>query len=392
MAKRRQRRIVGRTGPRTQPGLAPGTILVDPSAPRPRVRTLAYGHDGIEEGEVADLEDLRTLVGRWPVLWVSVAGLGDEDTLRRLGDVFALHDLSMEDVANVHQRAKVEDYGRYLFFVARVPVGGAPLRTRQFSMFLGRNFVLSFEEEAGTLFDAVRHRLRTERGRFRSDGADYLAYALLDAVVDHHLVHLETFGEQLEALEDDVLANPKPHMIHQIHETRRDLLTLRRAIWPLREALSTVLRDVHGLIDEETRIYIRDAHDHAVRCLDLLETHRELAASLSDLYLSSASNRMNDVMRILTVIATIFIPLTFISSIYGMNFDAKASPLNMPELGWYWGYPAAMGLMAAVAVGLLVFFRRKGWLGTTWSLAPGRAAETVAAEEKGEGDANSGAD
>ena len=205
-------------------------------------------------------------------------------------------------------------------------------------------------------------RIRKSNGRIRERGADYLAYSLLDAVVDHYFPLLEGFGERLEALEDAVVANPSRSLIGDVHRTRRDLLNLRRALWPQREALNQLVRDASPLITDETRLYLRDCYDHTIQLLDLLESFREVAAGMMDVYLSSASFRMNEIMKVLTIIATIFIPLTFIAGVYGMNFDPDVSPLNMPELRWKYGYPASLAIMAAVAGGLLFYFRKKDWL------------------------------
>ena len=232
----------------------------------------------------------------------------------------------------------------------------------QFSLFLGPNFVLTFDEQPGDCFDPVRERVRRKHGRVREAGADYLAYALLDTIVDCYFPLLERYGEQLEDLEETIISQPNHTVVAAIHDIKRDLLSLRRAIWPQRETFNTLLRDKTPLLTDETRLHLRDCYDHTVQLIDLIETYRELGADLMDIYLSSVSNRTNETMRVLTVIATIFIPLTFIAGVYGMNFNAGTSPWNMPELGWYWGYPLVLGLMAMVAAGQLFFFWRKGWL------------------------------
>jgi magnesium transporter len=293
-----------------------------------------------------------------------VVGVGDAETVRRIGEIFALHRLALEDCINVHQRPKVEEYEDHRFIVSRMAMIREGPDTEQISLFLGRNFVITFQEQPGDCFGPVRERLRAARGRIRAAGADYLAYALLDAIVDSYFPVLESYGERIEDLEDDVLLRPDNRTVAQIFELKRDLLALRRAAWPQREAINTLIREPSPLIDDETRIFLRDCYDHAVHVLDIVETHREQAASLTDVYLSSMSNRLNEVMKVLTIIATIFIPLSFIASVYGMNFDTERSPWNMPELEWYFGYPFALGLMALTAAGLLLFFRRKGWIGS----------------------------
>jgi magnesium transporter len=353
-----------RTHRRMPPGTPPGTLMpVDLAAPHPLIRLMAYGPEEMIEQEVRNPRDVRAVLGQWPVMWVHVEGLGDIETIRTLGEIFALHGLALEDVIDVHQRPKVEEYGQYLYLVARMAVAGDQLETDQFSLFLSPHFVLSFDEHPGDCFDPVRERIRHKRGRMRDAGADYLAYALLDAIVDAYFPILEEYGERLDMLEDEVVAQPDHNIVARIHEVKRDLLTLRRAIWPQREAMNVLLRDITPLITDETRVYLRDCYDHTVQLMDLVETYRELGADLMDVYLSSVSNRTNEVMRVLTVIAVIFIPLTFIAGVYGMNFNPETSPWNMPELNWYWGYPFSLALMALIVIGQLAFFWRRGWLG-----------------------------
>src|SRR4030095_7850244 len=236
------------------------------------------------------------------------------------------------------------------------------LDTEQLSIFLGRNYVLTFQEHPGDCFDTVRDRISKAGGRIRNCGPDYLAYALIDAFIDDYFPVLEKYGERLEELEDEVITRADTQVIAQIHQVKRDLLVLRRAIWPLREAVNSLVRDPTPLISEETRIYLRDCYDHAVQLIDLLENYREIASSLVEVYLSSVSNRLNEIMKVLTIFTVVFIPLNFIASIYGMNFNTESSPWNMPELNWRYGYPFTLGLMAAVALSMLIFFRKKKWI------------------------------
>jgi magnesium transporter len=361
-APRRQRRKAWAR--RSAPGAPPGTLLPDPKAPPPVIRVIAYGPDTFTEQAVESPVLVRPFLQAWPVTWVNVEGLGDATVIRQLGDLFGLHQLALEDVINVHQRAKVEQYGDHHFIVTRMVRLGARLETEQVSLFLGRNFVLTFQEGLpGDCLEPVRDRLRQGHGRIREAGADYLAYALLDAVIDSYFPVLEAYGERLETLEEELITRPVPGIIPPIHDVKRDLLALRRAIWPQREALNVLLRDELPLITPETRLHLRDCYDHTVQLIDLMETYRELSSDLMEMYLSSVSNRTSEIMRVLTIIATIFIPLTFLAGIYGMNFDPDVSPWNMPELKWYWGYPFALAVMALVALTQLVFFRRRGWLG-----------------------------
>jgi magnesium transporter len=346
-------------------GMAPGTLVVDPDAPKPVLRAIAYGPDEVVEHDLPGVAAARELVGRHPVVWVNVDGLGDVAVLDELGGLFGVHRLALEDVVNVHQRAKVERYGEQLFVVARMPLRleDGHHGTEQLSLFLGKGFLLSFQERAGDCFDPVRRRIREGKGRMRSLGPDYLAYALLDAVVDSYFPVLQDCGDRLDVLEDKMFARPDPQTAGHIHLIRRDLLGARRAVWPLRECLSGLTREPDELVGEETRLYLRDCYDHAVQIIDLLESYRDLSGGLMDTYLSLVSQRMNEIMKVLTIYAAIFIPLTFVAGIWGMNFDTQASGLNMPELGWGFGYPAALALMAILALGQLAWFRRKGWLG-----------------------------
>ncbi len=348
---------------RTAPGTTPGTVAIDPQAARPTVRVLSYGPDGLEEREIDDLDALARFVGARPVTWVDVQGLGDAETIRRLGEMFHLHPLALEDVVNTHQRAKVEDYDRYLFVVARMLTTGDDLDTEQMSLFLGTNFVLTFQERPGDCFGPVRRRLLHRKGQIRQSGPDYLAYALLDAVLDAYFPALEQYGEALDRLDEQISTRPAPDTIMQIHRMRSDLLLLRRAIWPLRDGIAELVRDANPLISDVTRVFLRDCYDHTLQIIDLVETCREMCSDLRDYYLSAVNNRMSEVMKVLTIIATIFIPLSFVAGVYGMNFDTGASRWNMPELSWPFGYPLALAAMAAVAAAQLWYFWRRGWLG-----------------------------
>lgn len=351
---------------RPPPGSPPGTLLSDPTAPRPVIRVMSYGPDQIDEMEIADPSELSKILGRRPVTWVNVDGLGDLAVIRRLGEIFGLHSLALEDVIHVRQRPKVEDYEDYVFVTTKLTTLTPAIETEQISLFLGKSFVLTFQERAGDCFDPIRERIRKARGRIRESRSDYLAYALIDATIDTYFPILETYGESIDELEEAVLSAPHAGLIRQIHHLKTDLLRLRRVIWPQREMVNSLIRDISSLIEEQTRIHLRDCYDHTIQLLDILEIYRETASGLNELYLSGMGSRTNDIMKLLTIIATIFIPLGFIASLYGMNFDPSASPWNMPELGWRWGYPFALGIMAATAAGLMIYFRNRGWLGS-WS-------------------------
>ncbi len=345
------------------PGSAPGTLIPSPLATKPVINVIGYGGESVEERQITDIRELESLVGKSPVTWVNVDGLGDVEIVRELGEVFGLHRLTLEDVINVHQRPKVEDFSDHAFIVTRMIGRQTAPETEQVSMILGDGFLLTFQERPGDCFDLVRERIRKHRGVIRENKADYLAYALLDAVLDGYFPVLEAYGERLEELETRVTADPRSARAGDIHNLKRDLLLLRRAVWPQRDMINGLSRKASPFVSDQTEVYLRDCYDHAIQLMDILEIYREVASGLVDVYLSSMSARMNEVMKVLTIIATIFIPLSFIASVYGMNFDRSVSPWNMPELRWYLGYPFALGLMAVLAGGLLYHFRRRGWIG-----------------------------
>ena len=363
--KTRRRSSARRSREQVVPGSTPGELVTSPDSPAPSIRVVAYDEGELFEEALTDLTQLAALRERWSTVWINVDGLGDTAVVQQLGQIFGLHPLALEDVVTVHQRPKVEVYGEYLFVVLRMPPTTERMETAQLSLFLGEGYVLTFQEQRGDWFDPVRARLRKGRGRIRGAGADYLTYALIDAVVDHYFPILEHYGERVEDLSDAVFQHPHDSLILQIHETKRDFMVLRRAIFPLRETLNALQRDDVPQIAAETRVYLRDAYDHVIQLMDLVETYREMSGGLMEAYQSSVGYRTNEVMRVLTIFATIFIPLTFVAGIYGMNFDREASPFNLPELGWAYGYPAFWGVMVLIAGALLLFFRRKGWLGGT---------------------------
>lgn len=346
------------------PGAAPGSVIINPADPKPVLNVIAYGPNSFVEKAIGSPSELVEIRRNYPFLWVNIDGLGSADVLRQLAEMFGVHALAMEDVVNRHQRAKVEQYGEETFLVTHMIDLNAHLESEQISVYFGKDFLLTFQERPGwDCLDSVRERLRKGAGRLRTLGAGYLAYSLLDAVIDHYFPVLEEYGDRLEDLEDRIILHPNARLTAEIHGLKRELLFLRRTIWPQREALNSLIRDDNPQINAETKLYLRDVYDHAIRIIDLVETYREVCSDLMDLYLSSISNRMNEIMKVLTVISTIFIPLTFIVGVYGMNFDTQSSPWNMPELKWRYGYVACLVLMALITVGQIVFFRRKGWIG-----------------------------
>lgn len=346
------------------PGTAPGTLVKGVTTERGPLRISVFDYDSDHFAEHADVkaQECREYLDRATVTWIHVEGYAEPQLLRELGEMFDLHPLALEDVQNTGQRPKVERYEQQYFVIASLPViGEISVEAEQISLFLGTNYVVSFHDGVGDPFEPVRKRLRNANTRFRTRGADYLLYALLDVVIDEGFPVLESFGEWVEDLEEALLESPGKDTLSEIHRIKRDLLLLRRMLWPQREVLNTLYRDEHMLISTETKLYLRDCYDHTVQVMDLLETYRDMASSMLDVYLSSASNRLNEVMRVLTVIATLFIPPSFIASVYGMNFDRSVSPWNMPELGWRYGYPLAWLLMIVMIVGMLIYFKRKRW-------------------------------
>jgi len=347
------------------PGTAPGTLRpIEVSGAGPvRITIIDYGPDHLEEKVVASAEELLPYRDAPTITWINIEGLHDVALLEALGRGFGIHSLTLEDILNCGQRPKIEDYGTYHFLVMKsLSMDEAGLELEQISFILGKNYIITLQEVPGDSFEAVRQRIRRGKGLIRKAGADYLCYALVDALVDEFFPVLERFGEKIEELEDTVVLRPSPEVLQEVHAVKRDLLVLRRTAWPERDTISAFSREESHLIQHETLVFVRDCYDHIIQVIDMIETYRDLTSGLQEAYLSSISNRMNEIMKVLTIISTIFIPLTFIAGIYGMNFDPHVSPLNMPELEWYWGYPFSLLLMAIVAGALVVFFRRKGWL------------------------------
>jgi magnesium transporter len=353
-------------------GSAPGTLYIEEDAPPTKIVLIDYNEANASRLPVPTPEDFAPYLDTDSVSWVDVSGLGSEDILQRLGQVFDLHPLVLEDVVNVPQRPKVEDYDDHLVIIAQMVMpkpNHEGFWIEQVSFVLGKHYLLTVQEEPlRDCFGPVRDRIRANKGSVRKSGPDYLAYLLLDAVIDGFFPVLEDYGERIEALENEVMLNPTPQTLDKIYQVRRELLALRRSIWPQRDAINTLIRTGSKLINPDVQIYLRDCYDHTVQVMDMVETYRELASGIMDVYLSSVSNKMNEIMKFLTVMSSIFIPLTFIAGIYGMNFNTEKSPLNMPELNWYWGYPVCLAVMGAIAAALCFFFWRRGWFSSFYSI------------------------
>lgn len=356
------------------PGLPPGTMLLPADAPPPEVHVFGYGPEECVELDVSDPADLSGLRGRWPALWLNFNGLGSGEALSALEQTFGIHHLVLEDIANPHQRPKVEIYSDHVYVVLRLQhwdeESGA-LVGEQLNLVFGQGYVITVQEVRGDPFDPVRRRLRKGGTMVRKAGADFLAYALIDAVVDGYFPLLRAFGDTLDDLEESILERPTQATLVRVKRARRTLLTMRRAIWPMRDAIATLQGDHVPFIQPGTRPYLRDVFDHALRILDICESYRDQVSGLMDGYMSAVSFRMNEVMGLLTLVGTIFLPLSFLTGLYGMNFDAD-SPWNMPELHHPYGYAILLAVMLVLSVVLLVAFYRRGWfefLGSSRRLA-----------------------
>ena len=313
----------------------------------------------MEEKEAKEVEECFPFKDKPTVTWINIDGIQRIDVIEKIGKHFNLHPLALEDIVNTGQRPKMEDFVDYIFVVLKMLYYDEKERetkAEQLSLVLGPNWVISFQENEGDVFDPIRERIRADKGRIRKMGADYLVYALIDAVVDNYFIILEKIGEKIEEIEDELVANPAPETLQAIHNLKRQMIFLRKSVWPLREVISRLERWESQLINKSTDIYLRDVYDHTIQVIDAIETFRDMLSGMLDIYLSSVSNRMNEVMKVLTIIATIFIPLTLVAGLYGMNFR------YMPELEWPWGYPLVLFFMFAIGVLMLIYFRKKKWL------------------------------
>ncbi|MDF0555272.1 magnesium/cobalt transporter CorA [Kamptonema sp. UHCC 0994] len=347
------------------PGAPPGTLDLEVDAAPPEIVLIDYNEATATRLKLTSPKDAAPYLDTESVSWVDVLGLGNSETWRQMSEVFDLHPLAQEDVVNVPQRPKVVDYEDQLIIIAWMVMLRPDSETfykEQVSLILGKHYLVTVQEEPDyDSFGPVRDRIRNSKGVIRKQGVDYLTYCLLDSIIDGFFPVLESYGERIEELEDEVVMNPNRKTLEKIYTIRRELLTLRRAIWPQRDAINSLIRDGSELISPDVRVYLRDCYDHTVQVMDMVESYRELSSGLMDVYLSSVGNKMNEIMKLLTVISTIFIPLTFVVGIYGMNFNTEKSPFNMPELNWYLGYPLCWAVMIAIASGLVYFFWRRGW-------------------------------
>lgn len=341
-------------------GLPPGTLIHIGERKAEKVKIEIFDYDAMQytEKEAETIEECFPFNDKPTVTWINIDGLHEVEIIEKLGNHFGLHPLLLEDTLNTDQRPKIEDSEDYVFFVLKMITCDDKTRIEleQVSIILGANFVISLQEHEGDVFNAVRDRIRKNKGRIRKSGADYLAYALLDAIVDNYFIVLEKIDERIEETERQLTANPTPVTLQNIRELKNEMIFLRKSIWPLRELISGFERLESTLIHESLNAYLRDVYDHTIEVIDSIESDRDMISGMLDIYLSSISNRMNEVMKVLTIFASIFIPLTFIAGVYGMNFEV------MPELKWHWGYFGILGFMAAVGIVLTFYFKRKKWL------------------------------
>ena len=341
-------------------GLPPGTpvFVGERKQDVVDISIITYAKDSIEEIEAASLEDCVRAREDARVTWINVNGIHDVNTIQNLANLFALHPLTTEDISNTHQRPKAEEFDNYLFFALKMLSYEEQSNTivnENVSLILGENFVISFLEREGEVLDPLRQRIRSSKGRICNEGADYLAYAIMDGVVDEYFITLEKLGDHIEEIDDQILTAPDASHLKELHRLKREIVFLRKAVWPLREKISTIEKSSSRLIGDVMRPFLRDLYDHTIQIIDMVETYRDIIGSMHDTFLSSISNRMNEVMKVLTMIGTIFIPLTFIAGVYGMNF------VNMPELKWRWGYFGLLGVMLLLGLTMLAFFKRRKW-------------------------------
>ena len=345
----------------TKAGLPPGTLvhLGEKKVEKVRISYIDYDEQNFQEKLISKIEECFPLKATPTVSWINIDGLHEVEILEKLGRQFELHPLMLEDILNTDQRPKQEDFDKHIFIVLKMlsfDEETQSVDSEQISVVLGENFVISFQERIGDVFDPIRERIRNAKGRIRKMGPDYLMYSLLDAIVDNYFGILEKLGDKIEAMEDVLVSDPTEKTLKQIHHLKREMIYLRRSVWPLRELISGIERSESPLIKESTDAYLRDVYDHTIQVIDTVEAFRDMVSGMLDTYLSSISNRMNSIMKVLTIIATIFIPLTFVAGIYGMNF------VYMPELKWHWGYPAVLLVMVIIAGAMLIYFKRKKWL------------------------------
>ena len=344
-------------------GLHPGALVFvgDKKLEKSEIKSIEYNQENVKETsdeQLVDIKNKLSLENENLVHWINIVGLDQINNIEEVGEMFDLHPLTLEDILNMDQRPKLEEFQKYLFIVIKMILFNSEsteIDVEQVSLVLGKDYLISFQEREGDVFEGIRSRIRTKKGRTIRQGSDYLAYSLIDAVVDNYFNVLEKIGEKLEDLEEEIISDPQSNTLQNLYSFKREMILLRKSVWPLRELIGRLVREENEFIQEKTIIYLRDVYDHTIQIIDTIETYRDLLSGMLDIYLSSKSNQMNEIMKVLTIMATLFIPLTFITGLYGMNFD-------MPELHWQYGYLGVWIVMISLTVGLLVFFRKREWL------------------------------
>jgi len=342
-------------------GLPPGTLVHvgEKKVEKTKITIIDYDAEHLEEKIAKTVDECFSFKDKPTVTWINIDGIHEIEIIEKIGTHFDLHPLTLEDIVHTEQRPKMEDFEHYIYVVLRLLIFDEienEINAEQISIILGSNFIISFQEMEGDVFNHVKDRIRNGKGRIRKMGADYLAYALIDAIVDNYFVILEKLGEKIESIEEELVTNPRPETLQTIHELKREMIFLRKSVWPLREVVNSMERGESSLIQDSTTVYLRDVYDHTIQVIDTIETFRDMLSSMLDIYLSSISNKMNEVMKVLTIIATIFIPLTFIAGIYGMNFR------YMPELEWHYGYFTLWIVILIIASLMILYFRKRDWL------------------------------
>ena len=347
--------------------LAPAGTLVhigEQKTEKAKITIIDYDENEFQEKEVASAKECDPFKDKPTVTWINVDGIHEVNIIEEIGKQYGLHPLIMEDILNTGQRPRIEDSESFIFIVLKMlycDEKDNEIKSEQVSLILGPNFVISFQEKEGDVFNVIRERIRNAKGRIRKMGSDYLAYSLIDAIVDNYFVILEKIGEKIDGMEEELISKPTLATLQAIHNLKRDTIFLRKSVWPLREIIGGLERGESSLIKETTDIYLRDLYDHTIQVVDTIETFRDTVSGMIDIYLSSISNKMNEVMKVLTIVATIFIPITFVAGIYGMNFNPEVSRWNMPELSWRFGYLFTWGIMLLIALTMVLYFKRKKW-------------------------------
>lgn len=340
-------------------GLPPGSLVYvgDKKTENPDISILDYNSKDSKEIKCKKIEECFSYKNKTSITWINIDGL-NEEIIPKIGEKFEIHPLVLEDILNTYQRPKIENYGKYIFIVLKMLIldENNNVSIQQISFILSKNMVISFQEKKGDVFDSIRERIRNNKGRIRKRGSDYLVYSLLDSIVDNYFSILEKVSEKIEIIEDKLIENPEPETLQEIHRLKREMIFVRKSIWPLREVINSLYREESKIIKNTTHVFLRDLYDHTIQVIDTVESFRDMISGMLDIYMSSVSNKMNEVMKVLTIFAAIFIPLTFIAGVYGMNFH------YMPELGYQIGYPLVLILMLLVGITLLIYFKRKKWL------------------------------